>query len=98
MRVILSNTALRDLDEIHDYWANRVNLDVARDLIYAITARFALLAESPNVGRKCDKLAHGVRCFPVRKYLVYYRKGRSAIESLHIFHGARDQHNAFEQR
>lgn len=98
MRIHISSTAYRDLDEIHDYWAERASLDVARDLIYAITARFGLFAESPNAGRKRDDVAPGIRSFPAQKYLIYYRKSRASIEILHIFHGARDQHGAFREQ
>lgn len=97
MRIHISSAALRELDEVHDHWAERVSFDVARDLIYSITARFALFAESPSIGRKRDDMSPGVRCFPVQKYLIYYRKGRTAIEILHIFHGAREQHSAFHR-
>ena len=95
MRVHISSAAHRDLDEIHDYWAERVSLEVARDLVYAITARFALFAESPDAGRKRDDIAPGIRCFPSQKYLIYYRRARASIEILRILHGARDQHSAF---
>jgi plasmid stabilization system protein ParE len=44
-----------------------------------------------------EDLAPGARCFPAGKYLIYYRKGRSAIEIPHVFHGARDQARALKR-
>lgn len=95
MRLRISRCAKTDLDEIFDYWAHRAGPDIAGRVIYAITDHFPLLAEAPNIGRKCDDLAPGARSFPVGKYLVYYRFTRGIISILHVFHGARDQLKAF---
>ena len=91
IRFRLSKNALRGLDEIFVYWATRASLEVADRLVEALEERFALLAESPGIGRRCDEIAAGVRCFPAGKYLIYYRKARGSVEILHVFHGARDQ-------
>jgi toxin ParE1/3/4 len=97
MRYRVSKEAGRDLDEIFLYWARRAGLKVADRLIDGITERFWLLGEYPDAGRSSPEVAAGVKCFPAGKYLIYYRKGRGAIDILHIFHGARDQKNAFAQ-
>jgi toxin ParE1/3/4 len=96
-RYRISRDAEKDLDEIFIYWAKRATVDVADRLIDAITSRFWLLGEYPDAGRSCEDLAPGVRCFPAGRYLIYYRKGRSAIEILHVFHGARDQTRALRR-
>ena len=97
MRYRVSKHAGRDLDEIFLYWAKRAGLKVADRLIDAITERFWLLAEHPDAGRASADIAAGLRCFPAGKYLIYYRKARRVIDILHIFHGARDQKNAFDK-
>ena len=91
IRFRISKNALRELDEIFVYWDTRASLEVADRLVEAIEEHFALLAESPGIGRRCDEIAAGVRCFPAGKYLIYYRKARGSVEILHVFHGARDQ-------
>jgi toxin ParE1/3/4 len=91
IRFRLSKNALRELDEIFVYWARRASLEVADRLVEALEEHFALLGESPGIGRRCDEIAAGVRCFPAGKYLIYYRKARGSVEILHVFHGARDQ-------
>lgn len=97
MRLLVSAAAHRDLDSIYDYWAERASMDIAGELIRAIADRFLLLAESPNIGRRCDDIATRVLRFPIGDYLIYYRKARGAIQILHVFHGARDQRTAFRQ-
>jgi toxin ParE1/3/4 len=97
MRLRVSRSAQSDLDDIFVYWAKRAGLDVADRLIDAMEEQFALLAERPLMGRKCEEIAAGVRCFPAGKYLIYYRKARGALEILHVFHGARDQESALRK-
>jgi len=95
MRLRVSRRALRDLDEIFDYWAGRAGLQVADRLIEAIEEQFALLCEMPRIGRQCEEVGPGVRSFPAGKYLIYYRPSRGAMHILHVFHGARDQARGF---
>jgi toxin ParE1/3/4 len=95
MRLRITRSAKRDLDEIFVYWAQRASLEVADRLTDAILERIALLAERPMIGRKCEEITPGVRCFPAGKFLIYYRKTRTAVEILHIFHGAMEQKKAF---
>ena len=97
MRLRVSRTAERELDDIFVYWAKRAGLEIADKLVASIEEHLALLAERPNLGRKCDHLAPGVRCFPVGKYLIYFRKSRSSLDILHVFHGARNQSSAIRK-
>ena len=96
MRYRVSENAERDLDEIFAYWANRAGLKTADRVIERITERFWLLGEHPDAGKNAGHVAAGVKCFPAGKYLIYYRKSRHGTDVLHIFHGARDQENAFK--
>lgn len=93
----ISKDAERDLDEIFAYWAEKASVQVADRLIDNITSRFWILGEHSAAGRSAEDIAPGVRCFPVGKYLIYYRKTRRGTDILHIFHGARDQKRAFRK-
>jgi toxin ParE1/3/4 len=97
MRIHVSKEASQDMDEIFVYWAQRVGFDVADRLVDEIVERFALLAQFPLVGHKCDRIQPGALSFPVGKYVIYYRKSRGIIQILHVFHGARDQARGFLQ-
>jgi toxin ParE1/3/4 len=96
MHYRVSENTERDLDEIFLYWANRASLEAADRVVDRITERFWLLGEHPDAGKSAADIAAGVRCFPAGKYLSYYRKTRRGTDILHIFHGARDQSNAFK--
>jgi plasmid stabilization system protein ParE len=95
MRIRVSKAAERELDKIFVYWAQRAGVEVADRLIDSIEERFVVLGDFPDAGRKSDEIAPGVFRFPAGKYLIYYRKVRSMIHVLHVFHGARDQSRAF---
>jgi toxin ParE1/3/4 len=91
MQFHVTQKAEEDLDKIFAYWAQRSGIDVADRLVDSIEDRFALLGDYPLVGRKCDEIAPDVFRFLAGDYLIYYRKRRSIIYILHVFHGARDQ-------
>lgn len=98
MRFRITENAARELEEIFLYWAKRASFEAADRLVDGITERFWLLGEFPDAGRAADDIAAGVKCFGAGKYLIYYRKARRGIDLLHIFHGAREQRQAFDER
>src|ERR1041385_2031757 len=91
MRYRIARAAEQDLTEIFVYWADRASLTVADRIIERIVARFRLLGAHPRAGKTAGEVAAGVGCFPVGKYLIYYRKAPGVVEILHIFHSARDR-------
>jgi len=97
MRCRLSADAEADLDEIFLYWADRTSLAIADRVIDGIVERFRLLGEFPEAGKSSDEIASGVKCFPAGEYLIYYRKAGKYTDILHIFHGAREQKQAYKK-
>ncbi len=66
-------------------------IDVADRLIDSITARFALLARQPYIGRRRDEdLRPGVRSFVVGDYVIAYRVDGDNILILRVLRGSRD--------
>ena len=91
----LSRSARRDLEEISDYWTERAGRDVALRIISAIIETILLLSQQQKMGRAVEEFGPGVRRFPSRRYVIYYRVSRSRIQVLHVFHGSRDQRKAW---
>ena len=96
-RYRVSRDAELDLDEIFLCWAQRAGLEAADRLIDSITDRFWPVGEHPDAGRPANEVAAGVKCFPAGKYLIYYRRTRRGTEIPHIFHGSRNQTQAFKK-
>lgn len=81
-----------DLDEIWYFLATQSSsVDVADRVIGSITARFALLATHPYVGRRRDEdLRPGVRTFTVGDYVIAYRVDGDNVLILRVLRGSRD--------
>jgi toxin ParE1/3/4 len=95
-RIRVSALAERDLDDIWYRIAKQSgSIDIANSVIDSITAAFPLLARNPEAGRKRDEIGQGIRCFPVGKYIIYYRGVASCILIARILHGMRDQWRAY---
>jgi toxin ParE1/3/4 len=50
----------------------------------------------PELGRKRDELSPRLRSFPVKNYIIFYRRMASGVEIARILHGARDLPTLFE--
>ena len=81
-----------DLDEIWHFLATQSsNIDVADRVIDSVTARFALLASHPYIGRRRDEdLRPGVRSFVVGDYVIAYRVDDENVQILRVLGGSRD--------
>ena len=86
-----------DLDEIWYFLATQSSsIDVADRVVDSITARFALLATHPYVGRRRDEdLRPGVRTFTVGDYLIAYRVDGDNVLILRVLRGSRDIETLF---
>jgi len=81
-----------ELDDIWLYIARASgSIEVANRLIDAITARFFLLGQYPQVGRRRDHdLRPGLRSFPAGEYVIIYRVEGADALILHVMRGSRD--------
>lgn len=94
-RVRVSRAAKNDLDEIWFYIA-RDDIDAADRFVDFLTDKFPLLASSPAMGRARDELQPGLRSFPVKRYLIFYRQRKGGIDIVRVIHGARDFRPLFD--
>ena len=85
-----SRDALRDLDDIWDYIAAD-NVNAADRFVDLITEKFHSLARNPSIGQPRPDLQPDLRCFPVRKYVIYYREISDGIEVVRVLHGRETQ-------
>lgn len=88
-RYELTQRAHCDLEEIDDYLARRDPM-AARDFLVLVIEVFELLAQHPEAGRRRPELKIGVRSFPLRSHIVYYRIAAQCVQILRIGHAARD--------
>lgn len=87
--LLISPQAEQDLVDIWLYIANDSPTNADRFLDY-INEQALHLVELPKSGKLRPELAQALRCFPVEKYLLFYREQDSTIELVRVLHAARD--------
>jgi toxin ParE1/3/4 len=95
MRIVWTEPASRDLEEIGDYIA-KDNPAAARRVIRAVEAAVRRLARFPHSGRIGHRAGTRELVVPRTPYIVPYRIHSGKVEILAVFHGARDWTNTFE--
>lgn len=88
-RILRTEQSHLDALEIWEYIAAH-NLPAADSLIDRFEVHLALLAATPEIGRKREELARNLRSFPVDNYVIFYRPRADGIELIRVLHGARD--------
>ncbi len=90
----ISAQAERDLEDIWAYIA-RDNEQAADALIDEIIERFPKLAKFPEMGKTRDDLLEGLRSFPVKHYVIFYRRRDKGVEIFRILNQARNVESEF---
>ena len=90
-RYRLSSLAELDLEEIWLYVARDSGVALADRFIHVIARGLDLLAAHPDAGRARDEIASGLRSFPVKSYVIYYRTSEQGVLVSRVLHGKRDQ-------
>lgn len=88
-----------DPDDVWLYVASESgSVAIADRLIDSITKQFLLLAQYPHIGRRRDEdLRAGLRSFPVRDYVIFYRMQDADVVILRVLHGSRDVGTQFSR-
>jgi len=81
-----------ELDDIWIYTARESgSIEAANRLIDAISERFFLLGQYPQIGRRRDHdLRANLRSFPVGEYVIVHRVDDGDAIILHVMRGSRD--------
>jgi toxin ParE1/3/4 len=87
-RVVRTPRAKADLIELWTYVAAR-NPSAADRILDLIDEKLAVLAVHPGLGPARADIGKDVRLFPVKRYVVLYRKRPDGIEVVRVVHGMR---------
>jgi toxin ParE1/3/4 len=86
----LTEPAIQDIEQIVDYIARQSGLDIADRFLSKIDAKFAKIAQFPNLGRQRDEILPGLRSLPMDNYLILYMPIGQDIEIFRVVRGYRD--------
>lgn len=87
---IISDLAREDLVEIWATIAEARDEKTAEQMTGKILAKCRTHALFPESGRSREEILPGLRSFPVKPYVVFYRVETGTILVLRILHGRRD--------
>lgn len=94
--VVLSEAAIRDLEEIRDY-IRRDDPDAASRFVDLMEEHLAALASFPQMGRAWDYTTLGkYRVLVVENYLAFYVVTGNTVHVRRVVHGARGLDNLLE--
>jgi toxin ParE1/3/4 len=93
-RRILSQPAIKDLEEIIDYFSSR-NIEAGERFINEFEKKCKYLANFPNMGRSYDDIKPSIRGLPLADRIIFYRIIDDGIEIIRVFSGYRDLESLF---
>lgn len=93
-RYIISPEAIRDLDEISDYFAGR-NIQAGERFVEAFQKKCRNLVSFPNIGRSYAKIKPSLRGIPLDGYIIFYRTIENGVEIVRVVSGYRDLETLF---
>jgi len=68
----LTQPAIQDIEQIADYIASRSGLDQADRFLSNLDAKFAKIAQFPNIGRQRHEILPLLRSLSIDNYLILY--------------------------
>jgi toxin ParE1/3/4 len=88
MRLRLSNLALRDIEDIHDYTCEEWGTEQAERYSGQIADALEMIARTPERWRLRNEIHPGCRVCLSGKHAILYRVREGKVEASRILHGA----------
>jgi toxin ParE1/3/4 len=93
-RHIISQPAIRDLEEIIDYFST-YNIEAGERFINEFEKKCQSLANFSNMGRSYGHLKPSLRGLVLSGYIIFYRPMDDGIEIIRVVSGYRDLESLF---
>lgn len=87
--VVVTEQALRDLEEVHDFIARDKPL-AAKKFIESLERKFQTLAAFPELGAACDQIGSGLRIHSAGDYVIFYEPLAGGVRIVKVVHGRRN--------
>ena len=92
---IISPTAIRDLEEISDYYAQH-NIAAGDCLLNKFSKKCRYLTQLPKIRRSYEHLRSGMRGLQLDHYILFYQLLNDGVEIMRVLRGDRDLEALFE--
>ena len=90
IKVILSQAADADLEDIFDYTLEEFDLDQAVSYVSGFDDMLKTIAGNPEIGRERREIREELRSLVKEKHVIFYRILSDHIRIVRILHGSRD--------
>jgi toxin ParE1/3/4 len=94
---IISPEAMRDLEEIVDYYA-MYNVDAGDRLLNEFNKKCRYLMQFPLMGRSYRQIRPYLQALPIQNYIIFYRVMNDGIQILRIIKRDRDFEAIFSEQ
>jgi toxin ParE1/3/4 len=94
-RFRLTESALREIQEITDYLAQNYGFSQSEKFARKLNAQFSRIVQFPKIGKPRDEILPGSRMLSVDRYLILYAVLEDQVEILRVISGYRDLSQLF---
>ena len=95
MNCIISQQAIRDMDAISSYFAER-NVEAGERFLRSLNDKCVNLRQFPNMGKSYEDLRPGLRGVPINGHIIFYRATEEELRILRVISGRQDFAKEFE--
>jgi toxin ParE1/3/4 len=93
-RCSIAPSAIRDLDDISDYFLER-NIQVGEQLLQEFTKKCRNLATFPTMGKSYSQIRSDLRGIPLQGYVILYRLMDDGLEIVRVVNARQDLESLF---
>lgn len=86
----LTKPAIQDIEQIADYIATQSGLAKSENFLSKLDAKFAKIAQFPNLGRQRDEILPSIRSLSIDNYIILYTPQGQDVEIFRVVNGYRD--------
>ena len=86
----ISGSARRDLERIGDYTRAEWGAAQKRKYLGQIKDGFKAVRDTPGIGIRRDDIRDGLRAYPVRKHVIFYRETKTELTIVRVLHARMD--------
>lgn len=86
----LSKTAAADLNAIAEFTIQRFGVDQSRRYRDNLKHCFEQLADNPELGRRAEQLARGLKRFEHQSHIVFYTSDSDGLLIVRVLHSRMD--------
>ena len=95
-RCSIAPSAIRDLDDISDYFLER-NIQAGEQLLQEFTKKCRNLATFPTMGKSYSQVRADLRGIPLQGYIILYRLIDDGLEIVRVVNARQDLESLFEE-